>query len=127
MHARGGLLSRERWARRGRTAHAGQAHSRERKMTNKVESSTIAAFAMGMVTTSSSTSMWNLIITTQVQLGESVWAPPVALVATSCTGSSRSGSLPVEARVAPDPVTVAMGYYIERVVVLRGLGRGATK
>jgi hypothetical protein len=85
MHARGGLLSRERWARRGRTAHAGQAHSRERKMTNKVESSTIAAFAMGMVTTSS--------------------------------GNSGSGSLPVEARVAPDPVTVAMGYYIERVVV----------
>jgi hypothetical protein len=90
MHARGGLLFRERWARRGRprTAHAGQAHrmfARERKMTNKVESSTIAAFAMGMVTTSS--------------------------------GNSGSGSLPVEARVAPDPVTVAMGYYIERVVV----------
>jgi hypothetical protein len=65
--------------------------------------------------------MWNLIITTQVQLDESVWAPPVALVATSCTGSSRSGSLPVEARVAPDPATVAKGHYIERVVVPRGL------
>jgi hypothetical protein len=64
--------------------------------------------------------MWNLIVTTQVQLGDSAWAPPLALVATSCTGSSRSSSLPVEARVDPDPVTVAMGYYIERVVVLRG-------
>jgi hypothetical protein len=57
MHARGGLLARERWAHRGRarTAHASQAHrmfARERKMTNKVESSTIAAFAMGMVTAS---------------------------------------------------------------------------
>jgi len=60
-------------------------------------------------------------VESDVQLGESVWAPPVALVATSCTSSSRSGSLPVETRVAPDPVTVAMGFYIERVVVLRGL------